>query len=62
MSRRPTDPAGYLVDARLALEWGLADHIFPTTSALSGRRRSALLRWIELQVPRDEHLGVRHAA
>ena len=49
MTRRPADPAGYLVDARLALDQGLIDHVFPTSAPLQGARLEALARWLALQ-------------
>lgn len=41
LSRRPADPAGYLVDAELALAHGLTDHAFPRADAPLGGERSA---------------------
>ena len=50
MSQRPKDPAGYLVDASLALEHGLTDHMFPKEGVpLEGDRLSALLSWLAMQ-------------
>ena len=50
LSRRPTDPAGYLVDAELALTQGLTDHVFPYADMpLTGERLRLYLRWLELQ-------------
>ena len=49
MTKRPSDPAGYMVDAELALVQGLTDHIFPTDAPLDGARLDALLTWLDLQ-------------
>ena len=50
LSRRPRDPAGYLVDAELALAHGLTDHAFPYAGLeLDGDRLTTMLRWLELQ-------------
>jgi len=59
---RPNDPAGYLHDARLALEQGLIDHVLraPATASsdggaapdappeLGGSRLTRLRSWVEL--------------
>jgi len=49
MTKPPADPAGYLVDAELALVQGLNDHIFPTEAPLRGARFNSLMSWIQLQ-------------
>ena len=49
MSKPPSDPTGYLVDAELALTQGLTDHVFPTEAPLAGERLSALVSWLHLQ-------------
>jgi len=59
MSKRPDDPAGYLVDAKLALQWGLGDHIFPTAIPLSLARLASLQKWLELQSAVFPQKGVR---
>ena len=59
MSRRPADPAGYLVDAELALVQGLTDHVFPTAAPLAADRLTALLGWLELQAIAFPRAAVR---
>jgi hypothetical protein len=60
LSRRPDDPAGYLVDAELALTQGLVDHLFPHADAmLEGGRLTTLLRWLDLQSDAFPRASVR---
>jgi len=50
LTKRPKDPAGYLVDAELALTMGLTDHVFPYAGVdLEGDRLKTMLRWLEVQ-------------
>ena len=50
LSKRPADPAGYLVDAEAALAYGLVDHVFPHAGTpLAGERLQLQLQWLDLQ-------------
>ena len=60
LSRRPADPAGYLVDAELALAHGLTDHVFPHHDMpLEGQRLAAMLSWLDLQASAFPRADVR---
>ena len=47
LTRRPSDPAGYLVDAELAFSHGLTDFVFPYEGAdLEGERLETAGAWV----------------
>ena len=63
LTRRPSDPAGYLIDAELAFAHGLTDHAFPYADTdLEGARLTSMLNWLELQSEAFPKAGVRAQA
>lgn len=60
LSKRPADPAGYLVDAEAALAYGLVDHVFPYAGTpLKGDRLNVMMQWLEMHEQTFPRAAVR---
>ena len=68
MEKRPADPGGFLIDAELALQYGLIDHVIGGSDvssgespSLEGKRLESLLKWVRRPHTHTQHpFATRH--